>query len=330
MAFRISPLWWPVLAVTSPVLLPFLLKEKLDFERNILLAQELNNKRLSQAEPLPLPELDSLEVTVLSEWRAEEGFLREPGVSYVLRTDRGTVLFDVGFGPDHPTLEHNAAKLGFTLDQVDALLISHLHRDHMGGSSAARTRQVRLPESLGSAAGKPCFVPDRSDAEGFHVELVSQPRLVDGGLATTGPLARSLFFPLGLTEEQAVLARLKDKGLVIFTGCGHPTLELIFAMVRRLSSEPIYALAGGLHFPITASRGVYAGIQIQMMVGTGKPPWIPTTHEDLDGTIATINAAAPQKVYLSGHDTCDEALTRLAKELNAETHVLSAGAAYRL
>jgi 7,8-dihydropterin-6-yl-methyl-4-(beta-D-ribofuranosyl)aminobenzene 5'-phosphate synthase len=200
----------------------------------------------------------------------------------------------------------------------------------MGGLAAVRSRQVRLPGSLGRAAGKPCFVPDQAHAEGFDVELVSQPRLLAGGLASTGPLARSLFFPLGLTEEQAVLARLKDKGLVIFTGCGHPTIELILQMVRRLSNERIYAIAGGMHFPITAGRGTYAGVQIQMIVGTGKPPWNRTTDQDLSSTIATINEAAPEKVYLSAHDTCDHALARLGNELTADTHVLSTGATYEL
>jgi hypothetical protein len=35
----------------------------------------------------------------------------DAGVSYLFRTDRGALLFDVGFGPERPALEHNAAKL---------------------------------------------------------------------------------------------------------------------------------------------------------------------------------------------------------------------------
>ena len=46
-------------------------------------------------------------------------------------------------------------------------------------------------------------------------------------------------------------------------------------------------------------------------------------------TITAINSASPKKAYLSGHDTCDHSLDRMKRELNAETEVLKAGAAYR-
>ena len=133
----------------------------------------------------------------------------------------------------------------------------------------------------------------------------------------------------GLTEEQALLARIKDKGLVVFTGCGHPTIEVVLEMVRRLSNEPLYVIGGGLHFPVTGGRGNRAGIQFQTIFGTGNPPWQQIVDEDLSRTIAAINSADPKRVYLSGHDTCDYSLDRMKKELNAETEVLKAGATYR-
>ena len=134
----------------------------------------------------------------------------------------------------------------------------------------------------------------------------------------------------GWTEEQALIARLKDRGLVVFSGCGHPTIEVILEMVQRLSGEPIYAIGGGLHFPVTSGRGDYKGIQPQMIFGTGKPPWQKVTDDDLSRTIGYINAAGPEKVFLSSHDSCDYALKRFKDELKADTHVLRAGATYRL
>ena len=141
-------------------------------------------------------------------------------------------------------------------------------------------------------------------------------------------MARSLFL-FGYTEEQALLARVKDKGLVVFTGCGHPTIEVVLEMVGRLFDEPLYAVGGGLHFPVTRGRGNRAGIQFQTIIGTGKPPWQRITGEDLDRTITAINRASPKRVYLSGHDTCDHSLDRMKRELDAETEVLRAGATYR-
>jgi 7,8-dihydropterin-6-yl-methyl-4-(beta-D-ribofuranosyl)aminobenzene 5'-phosphate synthase len=167
-----------------------------------------------------------------------------------------------------------------------------------------------------------------ASSEKFLCEIVKKPRVLSGGVGTTGPLARSLFF-LGYTEEQAIIARVKGKGLVVFTGCGHPTVKVIMEMVSRISKEPIYAFGGGLHFPITAGRGNRAGIQIQRLIGTGKPPWEPITDEDMNRSIDILNQIKPEKVYLSAHDSCDYALQRMQDGICAETRVLKAGASYR-
>jgi len=328
MSFRLSPIWWPVLVVASPVIVPWLLVKNRRFQKASGDVAKLNQNRINQAQPLEMPELDFLELTVLVEWKAKEGFIGDAGVSYLFKSELGSMLYDVGFGPTRPALTHNAAKLGFNLDQVDALTISHLHCDHMGGIPAQRSRQVTVPDELMSEKLKACFLPDKAEAEGFKTQLVERPQLLTAGIASSGPLARSLFI-MGFTEEQALVARVKGKGLVVFTGCGHPTIEVVLKMVERLSNEPLYAVGGGLHFPITDGRGNRAGIKFQTIIGTGKPPWQRITDEDLSRTITAINAAGPKKVYLSGHDTCDHALDRMEKELKAETKVLKAGATYR-
>jgi 7,8-dihydropterin-6-yl-methyl-4-(beta-D-ribofuranosyl)aminobenzene 5'-phosphate synthase len=327
--FKIHPLLWPLLTVASPVLAPMLLVRNRRFKKNRERVKEVNSERINKAGPLNLPELEYLDITVLSEWAAEDGFMGEPGVSYLFHTNQGSLLYDIGFGPSHPTLPHNANKLGVGLDQVDALAISHLHMDHMGGFKAQRSKQVTVPEGLGAPQGKPCFLPDEAGARNFSAEVVKKPRMLAAGIASTGPLARSLFF-FGWTEEQALLARLKNRGLVVFSGCGHPTIEVILEMVRHLSSEPVYAIGGGLHFPVTSGRGKYKGVQAQMIFGTGKPPWQRITDDDLSRTIGSINAASPRKVFLSAHDTCDYALKRFGSELKADTYLLKAGASYRI
>jgi 7,8-dihydropterin-6-yl-methyl-4-(beta-D-ribofuranosyl)aminobenzene 5'-phosphate synthase len=194
--------------------------------------------------------------------------------------------------------------------------------------AAFRTKCVRIPSELSALKGRPCYLPDKAEAEDFDAEVVQKPKVLSAGIATSGPLA-SLFF-LGLCEEQALVVRVKDKGMVVITGCGHPTVEVILEMVRRLSDEPLYAIAGGLHFPVTESRFQRRGIQLQMLLGTGKPPWQRIGDEDLTRTINHINEAAPKRVLLSAHDTCDHALDRLVGELDAETMVLEAGRTYTL
>ncbi len=326
---RISPTWWPLMLVASPLLALFLIAKNRRFRKDKAEAERSNRRRIDAAGRLELPELKFVEVTVLVEGKAEPGFLDDAGVSYLFRTDRGSLLFDVGFGPTRPALGHNAKRLGITLTAADALAVSHLHVDHMGGIPAMRARTVVPGPELGSGGGRKCYLPAAATADGFDCEVVEGPRLLSAGIATTGPLARSIFF-MGLTEEQALVARLKGRGLVVFTGCGHPGIGPILEMVRRISDDRIYAFGGGLHFPITDSRISRAGIRLQMILGTGKPPWRKVRDCDLDEAIEALNGVGPSKVYLSPHDSCDHALARLARGLEAGTIVLKAGATYRI
>jgi len=329
LGFRVSPAWWPALALASPLVLPVMVARTVRFRRGQREAARRNAARLASAKPLDLPTLDGLTIDVVVEHAHEPEFLGDAAVSYLLRTERGGLLMDVGFGPERPAFEHNSQRLGLTTDDFAGLLISHLHLDHMGGMAAQRSGQVTVPADLAGTDPKPCYVPDAATAPRFDVQVVTEPGLLPNGLATTGPLARMLFFH-GLLEEQAVVARLAGKGLVVLTGCGHPTVEVILAMVRKLSDEPIYAVGGGLHFPITGSRLARAGIQAQQVFGTGKPVWQRITDADLDRTIAILNDPPIERLLLSAHDTCDHALDRLRRETKAEVEVLTAGASYVL
>ncbi len=329
MSYRISPVWWPGLVLASPVIAPWLFIKNINYRENAVRADRLNHRRITDAEPLDLPELDFIELTVVVEWRAEPGFMNDAGVSYLFKTNLGTLLFDVGFGPSRPAFSHNAEKLGCRLDALDGLAISHFHCDHMGGLSAQRSRKVAVPEALMPASAKPCFLPETGEAPGFAPQVVTGPGMLAAGIGTIGPLARSLFM-MGYMEEQSLVARVRNKGLVVVTGCGHPTVEVILAMAARLCDDPLYCVGGGFHFPITGSRGSLGGIQFQTFLGTGKPPWQRIENADLDRTIDAINRAAPERVLLSAHDTCDASLARMENELEAETRVLRAGKTYRL
>jgi len=329
MKWRISPLWWPILAITGPLWVPFLLIRYHGFKKDRTRAQEENRLRVSKARTLDISTVDEIELTVLSEWRARDGFEGEPGVSYHFRTNLGSVLYDVAFGDESSVVAHNADRLSITAEDIDAVVISHLHDDHTGGARAFRSRKLGYPASLRRSEPIQCFLPAEFRADGFQVEVVSQPRLLMEGIASTGPLARRLFF-LGWVEEQALVMRLQGKGVVVFSGCGHPTLPTILAMVTKMTSDPIYAIGGGLHLPLTQGRERAPGIDLQTILGTGKPPWKRTTQEDVDVVARAIRDANPQRVLLSAHDSCDEALSRLARAVDCDVEVLEAGGIYRL
>lgn len=328
--FRIKPFWWPVLLILSPLILLILLIKWIKFVRGTRRVEKANRQRIDRAVGIDLPEVERLELTVIVDQYAKEGFLGDSGVSYLLRTERGTTLFDVGFGPMTSTFEVNTRKLNISSDDVEEIIISHLHTDHMGGNTAQRKKMVTVPESFLGGETKKCYVPDKAGSNQFDTQRVNKPTIMKSGVTSIGPLARMLFF-FGYTEEQALVVNLKGKGVAVLTGCGHPTIEVILEMVKKMTNKPIYAIIGGMHFPITRSRSNVLGFDLQRIVGTGKPAWRSVNDGDLTQTIDSISRAKPKALLLSGHDTCDYSLERMRDEINVERcEILKAGEVYTL
>jgi len=89
-------------------------------------------------------------------------------------------------------------------------------------------------------------------------------------------------------------------------------------------------VCGGLHLPVTGSRSTHRGLPIQQLACTGKPPWSPIDGDDLSRTIDALNRAKVGRLLLSAHDSCDHALDRLSREVDADVEVLCAGERYVL
>jgi len=235
-----------------------------------------------------------------------QALVGEPGVSYLVRADDTTILFDVGLNRrgEHPSpLLRNMQALGVTLEEVDYIVISHLHLDHVGGMEYQRKRTFGLSKELLNLEGVTAFVPEPMTHSTAKVEVVEGPRSIAPGVASLGPIPRQLFF-FGWTPEQSLAVNVEGKGIVLITGCGHSTIQRIVERAEMLFDEPIYGIVGGLHYPVTTPRGGGFRLPIQRLIGTGKWPWDPINREDVEAGIACLQHRHPQLVALSPHDSC--------------------------
>ncbi len=252
-----------------------------------------------------------LSILPLVDWYpARPDLAGEPGVAYLIRADDTTILFDVGLNErgEHPSpLLRNAQALSVNLQDLDLIVISHLHLDHVGGMKNQRKRTFSLSGQATDLSGLTVLVPEPMTHPTASIKVIDAPQSIAPGVASIGPIPRQLFF-LGWTPEQALAINVEGKGLVLVIGCGHPTLPRLIERVEALFDEPLYGVVGGLHYPVTGARTVKLGIPMQRIVGTGKWPWNPISKQEVQSNIAYLQRRNPRLVALSPHDSCDWSL----------------------
>lgn len=221
---------------------------------------------------------------------ARPDLVAEPGVSYLIRTDRQTILLDLGYnaaGARPSTLLHNLQALGLRLDDVDLFVISHPHPDHVGGVQAWRQHMLAFGNDPYDLAGRTLVVPTPMTYPGATPMLAAGPVVLGPGVATTGALPFANPFPISLLEpraaEQALAIDVAGHGIVLITGCGHPGLEALVARARQVFDDPVVGVVGGLH---------YQDLDAQQLA----------PHLDL------LRSLQPQLVALSPHDSGPAAL----------------------
>lgn len=247
-----------------------------------------------QVVPASVPALETtsrLEIIPLyEEASADESFDFGHGVSYLIRTDSATILMDIGNNPAEseqlPALQ-NMKTLGLAWDVIDAVVISHPHPDHIGGVKAWQEHTLSFGDFTGDMSRMPIYVPTSLTYPGATLIQSSEPSLVSKDIATTGVISYPEVFPLSISNpkgyEQGLVLDVAGQGLVIITGCGHPTMEKLVSRAEQLFGEQVVGVVGGLHYEKVSTEGVQPHIQF-------------------------LEPRQPKLIALSPHDSSPEAL----------------------
>jgi len=241
-----------------------------------------------QDKVVDLGSVKELSIIPIVDYYADDDFFKtEAGVSYILEADDTTLLLDVGFNAkmEHPSpFLHNMKKIGKSLDDIDILFFSHLHLDHIGGMKEQRKRQFSFSAAQVSLPNIPIYAPEAlmpSDKNpGKKAKVLVAPQKIKEGIASTGVVSR--YFLLGPTREHSLAINVEGKGLVIVVGCGHQTVETILEMAQENFEEPVYAIVGGLHFPVKKGRIMIGPINLQGVAATENMPFKGITQSNLD------------------------------------------------
>jgi 7,8-dihydropterin-6-yl-methyl-4-(beta-D-ribofuranosyl)aminobenzene 5'-phosphate synthase len=218
----------------------------------------------------------------------------------------------------------NMARLGVDPSEIDFVVLSHPHGDHIGGFKNQFTHQAIVRRKNDPLAGKPVYATVPLKLTQGRSTVVQAPRVLAPGVATTGPLPRALFL-MGYVQEQALAIQVGEKGLVLVVGCGHPGVEALVERAEHVFATPVYGVIGGLHFPVTDDRARIGPFRMQQLLGSPNPPWRPIDKQAVSRTIGYLKARGIQYLAPSAHDTCDWSLHAFAEAFGNEYHPLKVG-----
>lgn len=234
-------------------------------------------------------------------WASSNELQSGHGVSYLIRTDGQTILMDLGNNEqnlERAPLEHNMEQLGIKADEIDRLVISHNHPDHVGGLAEWTRGTIAAGTQREFLTGKKAYLPVELICPGLEGEVSTEPKVIAPGVATLGrqpfvqPFPLYLWDPLGW--EQSLVINVEGKGLVIVTGCGHPSIERIIERAEAIFPQPVIGVVGGLHYGKAEEETLAPHIDF---LSLRKPELVALSPHDSSGGVLQRFEAAFPKAY---------------------------------
>ena len=157
------------------------------------------------------------------------------GFGFIIRTPNKDILFDTG--GDSSILLSNMDKMGINPKDIDIVVISHIHEDHVGGLNGFLEKngnvKVYIPSSF------PDSIREKIKSYGAKYFNVKDSMRISDDIYTTGEMGTWI-------KEQSLILDTRE-GLVIITGCAHPGVINIAKKAKQILHKKIYLFMGGFH-----------------------------------------------------------------------------------
>ena len=174
-----------------------------------------------------------MKITVLYDNNAKRGLKSGWGFSCLIE-NRKKILFDCGDNGEN--LIFNMKKLNIDPKDIELVLLSHEHWDHIGGLlkflEINHKVTVYVPKSFSKG------IKDNISKKANIIEVDSK-KVISENVYTTGQLG-----DFGAVKEQS-MALKTSKGCLIITGCAHPGLKTIIEKSGKFGK--IFGIMGGFH-----------------------------------------------------------------------------------